>query len=418
MNDRDLTTWRLRVGLPASLPARTGPPRGDLSANKVKLLDKCELAYSLGKIEKLDERPTDAMFRGILCHRVLETVARARLMGVRRGRPSEAELRECLREEAARFRSSSAVIASTWDVLEDQADRLDFERTFSIEENFTVLIPQDALGGPAFKLVGTIDRLDAHHDVEAGTEVVHIQDYKSGSFVASVGELLVEPQVLFYVAAIRAGGWGGPIRVTFHYLGAGMPTTFLAPANLAQKGLDLAMTKMAEIRGKQEWKASTGPHCTGCDFRTSCPAYAKLVKSNGEAFPVGSDADLLREYVRCRTLAKVFDDHKSQCGDALKAKLANTEIVIGGGLRAQMVSKTKTRLPESVETVATALATVTGRDPGAIVTEISGVNERRLKKLVSGLPAEQRTQAEEALDALREPFDVASSIDVRAVKGF
>lgn len=417
MNDRDLTTWRMRVGLPASPPGPQGPPRCDLSASRVSLLDKCDLAYQMAKIDRLDERgDMSTRLRGLLCHRVLYAVGRPRLLGLRLTKPSQDELREALREEAARFRCSTGVMASAWDVLEDQADRLDFSCTIALEENIVVEIPQDAVAGPAFKLGGAVDRLDVRMDDLLQAYVLEIHDYKSGSFARSVSELLEDPQALFYVALVRSLGWSGPIRVAFHYLGAEQSTIFLAPDNMGQKGLDLAMTKMAEIRNKQEWKPSTGTHCVGCDFRYACPAYKKMLEVDGAAKLWSNDEELLREYVRCRTLEKMFGEHKSNCGDALKQRLQITDRVIGGGLRAIMVAKPKTRLP-GLRTVSAVISQITGIDQAVVQEEICDVSDRLLKNFIGRLDEEKRAQVKEALDNLRETYDTTPSIDVREIAG-
>lgn len=415
MNANQLTTWRLRCGLSAGIPGRQGPPKGDLSASKVRVLDKCDLAYSLGKIERLDERPTEAMLRGSLCHRVLESVGRARLSGVRSGKPGLNELRESHRTESAKFRCSTAVMSQAWDILESLADRLDFSNTIAIEENFKFELPQDALAGAPFTVVGAFDRLDAYEDPSIGN-VIHIHDYKSGSNALSVSELIDDVQAQFYVAAV-AQHWKGPIRLTFYYLGADLPVTFLAPPDMATKGVDVAMVKMAEIRNKRDWKPNTGPHCVACDFRTACPGYGAMAKCETKVFPVESDEDLLKEYVRCRSLAKMFDDHKKVCGDALKYKLDQRDRVIGGGLRAQMVAYPKKQLPDDLDRVVPALASASGIPEEEIRNEISGVCESRLKRFINKFTGEVRDRLEKALDEIKEIFDVTAKLDVRALPG-
>jgi putative RecB family exonuclease len=418
VKDTELTTWRLRLGFPASVPGKQGPPRGDLSASKVKLLDRCPLAYSFSKIDKLPWKPTDAMLRGSLVHRVLEAVARPRLHDLKAGKPSEGELREVMREEAAKGRFTTGVVTSAWAVLTELSDDLDFSRAVAVEENWTLEIPQDALAGPPFKLCGTFDRVDVHDDAQANGVVAHVHDYKSGSNVASVSEMLEDPQVQFYVAAI-AQHWSGPIRVTFHFLGAQIPVSFLAPKDLAQRGLDLAMSKVAELRTRTAWEPFTGPHCVGCEFRNVCPAYKSMSQSRSEVFPVGEDAaELLREYVRCRTLAKLFDDHKQVCGQAIKAKLDGQERLIGGGFRAILSPREQRRLPDDPKALAEAIQRASGSmSVEEVERRITGVSEKKLKALMSELPADAAKAAARAVDELKEVYDASVNLDVRATAG-
>lgn len=358
---------------------------------------------------------------GKAVHRVLEEVG----TGVLVGRDfAPADWRECFDDSAAIFRLDVDEYEQGWKVLAGVVANDRFQahlrRAIAVEEPFDL----DVDGR---QIVGIFDRVD----YDPATETWYVVDYKSGEYIPTRAEVRNDLQFGLYLAKLRRQlGPDAKIMAVAWFLARDVRMEIEWDA-------EVEAATLARIRGflrateghvwpEDEWRAAarTSAECLRCESKGRCPAYARelAAKAVTAQIDAASDEELLKERLRAATLAKFFEDHKSACDVAIKARLWDRPEIRAGGVRARWVSRQRKRLPD-LGTVAreagatlAALGAVNPDLPTLIFDEVAGLDERALDRWVSKLKPDEQVAVWRRLEELTEVFDCSQYVDVRATK--
>lgn len=233
-----------------------------LSYSKLKTYQECPLRYRFTYLDRLPRRPRRLFRAGRRIHHALMRW----LVYARSGSP--------------RWEDVEAAYNAAWDSGDEKGERSgrDYDeglqilrdyheanldrpcRPVFLEHKFSVRLGDHVL-------IGAMDRVDA---TDSSYEVI---DYKLHRDMATQDEVDSDLQLGLYQLALEEAHGVRPEALSLYYLRHNMQrTTSRSPEQVRELKRLVTLTGDDIVRDRQ-WSPCAGDHCSGCDFKATCPAH-------------------------------------------------------------------------------------------------------------------------------------------------
>lgn len=421
-----LAAARARAGLPVA-PASVAERKelgAEVSTSRMRLEGECPRAYGFRYHQKLPGRETPRMAKGTLLHGVLERAGRHAMATGEFETPTPGQLKAWLEEQASLTSTSARTLREALATLKDVAPLLDFRTAVALEEAWTLDLELDPALHPRALATGVFDRLD---EDDGGWDGYTVYDYKTGLWVPTDAEIVDDEQVLLYLAAARRLlPAERPVRAVFWYLVRGVRHVVEWSPERDEQALSAARAWVVRVRATTTWPAYVGPACVECPYTGRCAPYQASLKQEHTPITVASEGheELLETYHRSARLVKLHEADKKAVGQVLLQLCeASGGSILGRGLRAHLVTQTRTRLPEldhACQVIEQAFldAHISPAPDAATIREaVVGLDARRLDAYLEGFRADVRDGVRDALKAVGDQYVAATYVDVRPLVG-
>ena len=349
-----------------------------LSYSRLSRFETCPLSYRLHYIEKKQAEPGLPLRFGKTIHAVLERLIREVVDDERTGPLSEERAIELYREAwGAERLTGMDVFAEGLAILRRfiaEQGVVDHRDVLAIEKEFRLPV------GP-FEVLGFIDRVDWIDD-----ETVEVIDYKTNHQLFTRDEVDTSLQMSLYEVAVRRlWPWAKKVKLTFWMLRHGVRQQTTRTEEQLADALAYVETLGRQTETATEYPARLNTHCSSCDHRKQCPAYADALKGKRE-FIVEDLADLegvAREREEVARLAKALYARKEELEDILKAQLKERDELVLGGVRYRMFATTSLDYP--LEPTLSLLADATGLSRDEVLGKLGAIDKKALDALLKSL---------------------------------
>ena len=345
---------------------------------------ECPKSFELHYVERLDPERSEASLFGTVLHRTCEIAMHQHMEDRRVGPIEPGHATEAFRwawqetklDDLALFEEGLG-IAKSW---AQRQGWVDWERIVGVEMPFTIHVGYN-------RIVGKFDRVDA----AGGT--VRVRDYKSCRIPMSREEVEGSLQLAIYDLAARKV-WPGAARVELEVelLRHGNVIRTTRTDAQCQATVEYILATIAKIEATDfanDYPARQGLHCTSCEQRSHCPAYADALAAK-RTFVCTDEGDLLavsREREEVARLVKALTTRKEALEAILKNKLRDVDELRLGGVRYLMGKTMNTEYP--IGPTLEALERVTGMRQDELLERVAAVSPPALRKFVEELAATQ-----------------------------
>ena len=366
-------------------------PRHTHSHSSLHRFIECPKSFELHYVERLDPERSDASLFGELLHKACYKVLHEHVCDRRTGPIEPARITEAFRwawqenELADQTRFDEGLeIAKSWAVRQGWVD---WEQIIGIEMPFSIHLGH-------YEIRGKFDRVD-----NTGTKL-RVRDYKTCRVPMSREEVESSLQLAIYDLAAHMV-WpraAGHVELEIDLLRHGtlIRTTRKEAQREATRAFILStIAKIEHTDYLGQYPVRPGLHCTTCDQRSHCPAYADALVAK-RTFVCTDEGDLVavsREREEVARLVKVLLSRKDALEAILKHKLRDVDELRLGGVRYLMGKTTNTEYP--IGPTLEALERVTGMRQDELLERVASVSAPALRKFVDELAATQ--SSEEAL---------------------
>lgn len=267
-----------------------------------------------------------------------------------------------------------------------------------LESHFDILL-EDEKTGKTHILAGIIDRIDKNQDE------YEIIDYKTAKRMPAQADVDKNLQLSLYSLGIQKR-WPHidpeDIKLTLYFVkhGEKLSTTATSEKTEATKKEILETIREIEARidEKKEFEPMPSPLCNWCAFKPICPAWKHQYRKF-EARSSKSETDIgatLKEFFALRKEAKGNEDKISELQARIREYMDSQGLTRVFSDDGTVAKKTIQRFSYDFEKIRALLSPI-GR-----WEEILDADETKLKKILKELPADIRSQIEEARRVAKE----------------
>lgn len=334
------------------------------SVSRIKVYEKCPLAFKLHYIDDLDKDvENEAGEFGKLLHKTKELVYQWIVAEEFSGTvPDEIvtkAYREAFREAPIAgeelYREGLKIARNYFAINRD----VDHMSVLAIERAFIVTIESDD-GKTSFTVIGYIDRVD-----RVSSRRVRIVDYKTNRMLFTRDELSSDLQMSIYGLAVKAlWPWVEEVEYAFDMLRHNIRQTTQRTEDDLNRAADYVIALGSRIESALEFKAKLNPLCPWCAHRERCDAYNEALQS-GEtnlSYLVAADnlVQVSEERERAASLEAIGKQRKKEMDKILMARMRHDDLkeLVVGDMRYIPVQQSDTEWPteKTVAAVAEALA--------------------------------------------------------------
>jgi len=354
-----------------------------LSVSRLKLYDRCPLAFKARYIDRCEELSGDAAMMGKLAHRALELIFGLVIKEEHVGRVLDGTInslfRQAFREEEttsrAHFFEALLMVRRYMACL-----RVDHRKVLSVEREIDL-----KLGGHRIK--GFIDRIDRR-----GERWVEIIDYKTNRQMFTREELDQDLQMSMYGIAVRKlYPWAEQVTYRFDMLRHGESQSTSRTIDQLRDASRYVIEMGNRIESSLSFPAKLHHLCGWCSFRGICGAYQEAI-SRGEtmmslAMAKNDPTWIAAEMDRAAALVTIARRRKEELSAFLLEHLDRSEdgeLMINGS-RYRTSQKVDRKYPRK-DTLAI-MSTFLDRTPEDLD------NDQRLSSLTRGAIAELAKEA-------------------------
>lgn len=388
----------LRAIAPVDRSASAAPPYAGkhdssgpkLSYSRVSLWEQCPLAYRFRYHDRLETTESkQAAELGSAVHAAIEEMQREHLREERRGPISRESATYHWRQAFTEARLSGADVFAeglglVLGFVRDQGP-LDAYDVLAIEEPFELKVGKHTV-------IGVIDRVD-----RIGEETIEIIDFKTSRLLFTRDELESNLQLSLYcIAAKQLWPWAKNIRLTMWMLRHNLRQEATRTPEQLEAAREYLQAIGDQIVAATEYPARPNTLCGYCDYRRSCPTYAKLLQGRHEVTADNLEdlEAVAREREQVAAVSKAAYRRQQELDAVLKAHLAERDELVLGGVRYATFRVTSNDYP--LDATVEVLARVSGMPEADVRARIGTVENTKLESLL-GKVAKQRGRAEAAL---------------------
>jgi putative RecB family exonuclease len=325
------------------------------SHSKISCFENCPFKYKLKYIDKVrpEIEQTVEAFMGSLVHKVMEKLYR----DLRFHKLNTLEkLLAFYNEQWDKNWNSSILLVrreygpENYRKMGESYIRNYYERHHPFDRSKTVGLEQRVLldlnNDNRYMLQGYMDRLACSDE---GAYEIH--DYKTNSSLPLKQYLAEDRQLALYAMAVmRSYPNAERIKLVWHFLSFNQDITLEKTEQELDKLRHETIEAIKRIESAREFKTRTSKLCDWCEFRTMCPEWGHVAKT--EVMPLNKflnepGVKLVNRYAELTEKKKVVEDEMENVKEALFkfAKDNGVSLVSGSGYNAKVWRAEKLRFP-------------------------------------------------------------------------
>lgn len=391
-----------------------------LSVSRLKLFEKCPLAFSYQYIDKGEKEPFGgpAMF-GVVLHAALELI----YLWIRdeeyEGLFPIDQLLVFYKEVWASSRTTLGVgvYQEGLNILRTYAKthyRVSHWDVIAVEQEFNITVD-------GFKMNGYIDRVDRIDD-----ETIGIIDYKSNRMLFTKDELENDLQMSIYGLAARAlYPWAKYVEFSFHMLRFDEHQNTRRSAQVIDDaaGYVGALGRLTET--EKEFPATKNPTCCYCDHRRRCKTYQEMLRTNPphEFTKLADDASyetIVYERQELAVLAKTAYAKRDALDTLIKARLDREGPHDAAGFHVRTVSGGYAVSYEDPNAVAEVFQEYAGLEPAETLRRVVRVDKDAVielqKEVKPNLDRLKTIELDGTLQSIAKRIVNTPRLDIREIK--
>ncbi len=391
------------------------------SVSRIKLYEKCPLAFKFGYIDHLERKFGEAAAFGSLCHTAKEYIFRwvedEEFVGTV---PSDTVISEFRRafenSEVVGTANYNAALKITRSYFRKH-DHVDASTILGIEREFTITIESDD-GSVVFEVYGIIDRID-----RVNADTIRVVDYKSNKQLFTREEMDNDLQMSIYGLAVKTlWPWVKNIEFAFDMLRHNVRQFTRRSDDDLDRAADYVIAIGSRIESALEFPPTLNNLCAWCDFRAECDEYNNALKKGEQdlSYLVAADdiEKVCAERNRASALETIAKRRKREMDDIIMAHLNNNpkldKLVVGDwGYKPSQSFDTVMPTDKTVNALKDAL----GVDDKFVRDRITTVQKGLVDKLINEakLASGKRTLLRAKLDTITKKYPKSAWVNARKI---